>query len=329
MSPPNCSVLPSPRRLVSGNPEDARVKRKPLVTTRGVTIDPDVQSRPAELRFKLTRVGVTGVRKPVSVRRPEKDVTLTTDFDIFVDLPSTMKGSHLSRNLEVVSEIVEESVREPVTSLEDLCQDIAERLLKRHDYASYSEVRAMADYFLERTTPLGKATTERYCLTANAQGRRDSDLHLKKSIGVEVVGMTACPCAMETIKHNLEVQGRVSNADVPMITHNQRNRTTLLLEVPEGNEVEANDLIDMVEESMSAPTYEILKRGDEAEVVERAHLEPRFVEDVVREILARLLKKYSGFPDDVQVRVRSDSEESIHKHNAVAERVTTFGELRK
>ncbi len=292
-------------------------------------IDFDVQSRPAELRFKLTRVGVTGVRKPVAVRRPTGDITLTTDFDIFVDLPATMKGSHLSRNLEVVSGIVDESVQEPVRSLEDLCADIARRLLERHEYANTSEVRARAEYFLERTTPLGKRTTETYTLEASAHGLRGSEVALSKAIGVEAVGMTACPCAMETIRHNMGRGGAPPDEDVPIITHNQRNRTALHLEVPNGREVEANDLIDMVEDSFSSPTYEILKRGDEAEVVQKAHAQPRFVEDVVREILHRLLKRYPDFPDDAQVHVRSTSEESIHKHNAVAERVTTFGELRR
>lgn len=294
-----------------------------------MTIDVDVQNRPAELRFKLTRVGVTGVRKPVFVARPDRNVTLTADFDIFVDLPSTMKGSHLSRNLEVVSEIVEESIRQPVPSLEHLCSNIARRLLERHDYASYSEVRAKADYFLERTTPLGKRTTERFCLMASARAQRDSEVGVRKSIGVQVVGMTACPCAMETIRHDMEESGRSLPDDMPTITHNQRNITTLVIEVPDDCSVEANDLIEMVEESLSSPTYEILKRGDEARVVEKAHQQPRFVEDVVREILARVLKAYGAFPDDVQVCVRSESEESIHKHNAVAERVTTLGELRR
>lgn len=289
----------------------------------------DVQSRPAELRFKLTRVGVTGVKKPVSVSRPDKSITLTAVFDIYVDLPSTMKGSHLSRNLEVVSEIVEEGVREPVPSLEDLCSGIAKRLLQRHEYANYSEVRTRADYFLERRTPLGKRTTERYCLMASAVAHRGSVVAVRKSVGAEVLGMTACPCAMETIRHNMELEGKTADEGVPVITHNQRNRTTLLLEVPEGFDVEADDIIDMVEESLSSPTYEILKRGDEAKVVERAHEEPRFVEDVVREILARVLKRYADFPDDAEVWVRSESEESIHKHNAVAERTTTLGELRK
>ncbi|MCJ2554850.1 MAG: GTP cyclohydrolase MptA [Candidatus Thermoplasmatota archaeon] len=291
-------------------------------------LDPDVQSRPAELRFKLTRVGVTGVRKPVHIRRPGRSDTLTAGFEVFVDLPATMKGVHLSRNLEVVSEIVEESVRDPVPSLEDVCADIARRLLERHEYATYGEVSSEAEYFLPRTTPLGTATTERYGLMARARITRGSPLTLQKSIGVEVMGMTACPCAMETIKFRRSQEGKVPEDGTPVITHNQRTISRLLLEIPEGGEVEADDLIDMVEDSLSSPSYEILKRGDEAEVVEQAHREPRFVEDVVREILARLLKKYPDFPDAVQVEVRSESEESIHKHNAVAERVTTFGELR-
>ncbi|MFQ6012623.1 MAG: GTP cyclohydrolase MptA [Thermoplasmata archaeon] len=292
-------------------------------------LDPDVQSRPAELRFKLTRVGVTGVKKPVRIRRPGRSATLTANFDVFVDLPATMKGSHLSRNLEVVSEIVEESVREPVPSLEDVCADIAQRLLERHEYATYGEVSAEADYFLRRKTPLGQPTTERYGLVARARATRSSTLTLQKSVGVEVMGMTACPCAMETIRYRRSQEGKEPEDGTPIITHNQRTVARLLIEVPEGGDVEANDLIDMVEESLSSPSYEILKRGDEAEVVERAHREPRFVEDVVREILARLLKRYPDFPDPLQVWVRSESEESIHKHNAVAERVTTLGELRR
>ncbi len=263
------------------------------------------------------------------MKRAEKTTTLTADFDVYVDLPSTMKGSHLSRNLEVVSEIVEEGVREPVESLEDLSSLIARRLLEKHEYANYSEVRTSADYFLERMTPLGTRTTERYRLIARAEAERGGPVQVTKSIGVEVVGMTACPCAMETIKHHLDERGKLQGTEVPIITHNQRNITRVLVEVPESLEVEADDLIDMVEDSLSSPTFEILKRGDEAELVERAHAHPRFVEDVVREILARLLKKYQHFPDEARVRVTSESEESIHKHNALAERVTTFGELRK
>jgi GTP cyclohydrolase-4 len=284
----------------------------------------DVQNQKAERRFKLTRVGVTGVRKPVSVKRPGKIVTLNAVVDVFVDLPSEMKGSHLSRNVEVIGEIVDDSVREPVASIEDLTSMICRSLLERHEYASHSEVNTEADYFLERKTPSGKKSLERFKIFSRATAMRGDKEGVKREIGVEVVGMTACPCAMETIGETMgtQIEG------MPIITHNQRNRTNVQMDVPNALEIEAEDLIAIVEDSMSSPTYEILKRQDEAAVVRNAHENPKFVEDVVRGILSSILDKYSDFPDEAFVRVRSESEESIHKHNAFAERVTTFGELR-
>lgn len=287
----------------------------------------DVQSRRLTNGFKLTRVGVTGVKKPVTVKRGKKTVTLTCDIDVFVDLPSSQKGSHMSRNLEVIAEIVDQSVREPVTGLETLSANICRSLLERHEYASYSEVNLKADYFLERTGLSGRKTLEAYKLIAKAVNRRNNGL--KKLIGVEVIGMTACPCAMETLREELQGKVTFEREKVPMITHNQRNITTVMIEVPEEYDVEANDLIEIVEKSVSSPTFEILKRAEEAKVVLAAHENPKFVEDVVREILARILDNYSNLPDDVIVTVRSESEESIHKHNAFAERVTTLKELRE
>jgi GTP cyclohydrolase-4 len=115
---------------------------------------------------------------------------------------------------------------------------------------------------------------------------------------------------------------------IPIITHNQRNRTTLIVQEPPDHDVEADDLIDIVEESLSAPTYGLLKRPDEGRLVEMAHRNPKFVEDVVREVLDRILRRYPKMPDATWVRVTSEAEESIHKHNAFAERSTTFYELR-
>ena len=290
-----------------------------------------MQNERAHVAFRLNKVGVTGVVKPVQVRRPDREVTLTTTFDVFVDLPPTQKGSHLSRNLEAINEVVDRSVRDPVGSLEDLTETIARSLLKRHDYATTSEVWAGADYFLERTSPWGRTSLEPYRLVARANARR-GEREVERSIGVEVVGMTACPCAMETLRDEFaKAHPEVARwpDGIPIITHNQRNRTTLILQEPPGHEVEADDLIDIVEESMSAPTYGLLKRPDEGRLVEMAHRNPKFVEDVVRDVLDRLLKRYPKMPHATWVRVKSDSEESIHKHNAFAERSTTFGELRK
>jgi GTP cyclohydrolase-4 len=286
-------------------------------------VSKDVQNERSENKFVLTRVGVTEVKKPVRVRRPDRATTLTVDLDVFVDLPSSMKGSHMSRNLEAIGEIVDSSVRQPVAGLEDLSLLICRKLLESHEYASYSEARASAYYFLEKETPLGKKSLERYKLVAKAEARRDGMVETKKSIGVEVVGMTTCPCAMETISGSNREMG-IERA----ITHNQRNKTFVMMDVPEDLTVEADDLVQIVEKSMSSPTYEILKREDEAELVRKAHSNPRFVEDVVRGVLARILEMFENFPESVQVHVKSESEESIHKHNAFAERITTLGELR-
>ena len=120
------------------------------------------------------------------------------------------------------------------------------------------------------------------------------------------------------------------NKTCPTPTHNQRNLGTLMIEVPHNDKsVDADELISIVEHAFSSPTYSLLKRKEEGELVLQAHLTPKFVEDVVRDMLSQILKNYPHLPDDVLVIARSESEESIHKHNAFAERVTTLGELRK
>jgi len=286
---------------------------------------PDVQSGPSPQNFKLTRVGVTGVKKLVYIKRPnrKKAMPLVVKMDLFVDLPASQKGSHMSRNLELISEIIDANVQKPVTDLESFCAQTAKLMLKKHDYATFSEVKAEADYFYERTYPSGSKGLEPYKLLAEARANKQGII--KKLIGVRVIGMTACPCAREVIK----TIGKYNEKDIAP-THNQRNITTLMIEVPGDNKsVDANDLIDLTEKSFSSPTYEILKRKEEGQLVFNAHKNPKFVEDVVRDILGSILKKYKTLPDDVIVVVRSESEESIHKHNAFAERVTTLGELRK
>jgi GTP cyclohydrolase-4 len=286
---------------------------------------PDVQSRLSPSNFKITRVGVTGVKKLVCVKRPNKETVLplVVSMDLFVDLPASQKGSHMSRNIELVSEIIDFSLKEPVSDLEGFCAKTAKLLLEKHEYATFSEVRAEADYFLDVTYPTGEKGSEPYKLVAEARAKSDGEI--KKLIGVKVIGMTACPCAMEVVK---KLNSR--NESSPTPTHNQRNVGTLMIEVPRDVQlVDADDLIEIVEKSFSSPTYSILKRKNEAELVIDAHKKPKFVEDVVRDMLGMVLRKYKDLPDDVLVIARSESEESIHKHNAFAERVTTLGELRK
>ncbi len=112
---------------------------------------PDIQSGPSSYNFKISRVGVTGVKKLVHIKRPKMKTAnpLVVKMDLFVDLPSTQKGSHMSRNLELVSEIIDMNLEKPVTDLESFCAQVAKQLLKKHEYATFSEVKAEADYFLD------------------------------------------------------------------------------------------------------------------------------------------------------------------------------------
>lgn len=285
----------------------------------------DLQYGRGEAGYKLTRVGVRGVRKPVLVKREGINSTLNNalncSIDIFVDLPASQKGSHMSRNVEVLNEIVEESVSSPITGLEGMAADMCRRLLVHHEYAQNAEVHISAEYFRNSRTPLGKDTFEIYTLLAGGKIERDGEL--RTSIGVKVIGMTACPCGQQTVTEMMGFEG-----DMPVMTHNQRNVCTLNVTLPEGCEVEADDLIDIVEASFSSPTFELLKRPDEGQVIINAHNNTKFVEDVVRGVLVRFVEKYTDLPDDTYVDVLSESEESIHKHNAFAERESTLGELR-
>ena len=287
---------------------------------------PDVQSHRAARPFRLTRVGVTGVVKPIRVSRAGKSNALVGTFDVFVDLPAEQRGTHMSRNIEVVNRLIDEHVRKETASLEELASGIAHALLERHEYAAEAECVVSADYFREQLTPQNKAPTlERYDLYARAFAQRGGAE--RRTIGVAVVGMTACPCAMEGSRTLLTQAGH-DVAGFPTITHNQRNVATLEVETGPGHYVEANHLIDIAEASLSAPTFELLKRGDETALVMQAHANPRFVEDVVREMLHGFSQKYAHLPDDTVVLARSEAEESIHKHNAYAERTARLGELR-
>ncbi len=282
----------------------------------------------ADHPFRLARVGVKGVKKPVTVHRPGQDATnVVATFDLFVDLPASQKGTHMSRNLEALADVLDdEIVGREARSLENLCGRLVTRLLEKHDYAKDATVSAEADYFLTRSNPGGKPTIEAYQLIAGATAVRGQPV--LRQVGVEVIGMSACPCAMETARHKFAAQGKEPVADIPFITHNQRNRVRLCMDLPEGHDVEAADLVSLCEDALSAPTYELLKRGDEGDLVIQAHESPKFVEDVVRGLLHAVRERFPDMPDDACIRVSSEAEESIHKHNAFAARETSFGELR-
>lgn len=301
---------------------------------------PDVQANHPDIPINLTRVGVRNLKKLVDVARKKKrPIILISKFDISVDLPSSRKGANLSRNSEVINEVLEEALSSPVYEIEDLCEAVATKLLERHEYASRAEVRMVSDYNVKRTSPATHTECQEMVeIFAKAVATRSPNERTIKMVGAEVVGMTACPCAQGIMRERairelraLEIpEDKIERflERMPMPTHNQRGRGKILIEVHNNEKVSLNKIIQIIESSMSSRVYEILKRDDEAVVVYEAHKNPKFVEDCVRAMAQKVLEEFPNLSDDAVVSLVQINEESIHNHNAFAERVATIGELR-
>ena len=302
---------------------------------------PDIQANQPEIPITLTRVGVTDVKKLVEVARKNKrPIVLLSTFDIFVDLPSDRKGANLSRNFEAIDEVLEEMIASPVYEIEDLCGEVAKRLIGRHEYALNAEVRMKSEYVLKRETPETKIKCQEVVnIFAEAKAIRGKNLIIRKLVGAEVLGITACPCAQEIMRDkakkelkSLGVENDVIKKflnNVPMPTHNQRGRGIISIEVHDSNFVSLEKIINIIENSMSSQMFELLKRADEAAIVERAHKNPKFVEDCVRTMAHKIVREFPELPDDSIITIKQINEESIHRHNAFAERKSTLGELRQ
>jgi GTP cyclohydrolase IV len=294
----------------------------------------DVQARPPGVPVGLSRVGVTGVEKVVRIR----DELYLARFDCFVDLSRNQKGAHMSRFDEVVNEAIGEVVlSESPFRAETLAQHIAE-LVRARQGAERADVTIVARYPEHKPAPAsGVQTQEIFTL----HGRAVAFEHgTRRTVGVSTTGMTACPCAQELVA--ARARGRLLAADfspeqievilrsVPVATHNQRGLATLHIGCVEDcvAEIDATTLLAIAEASMSSEIYELMKRSDEVEVVEKAHRRPRFVEDCVREMLAGVVSAFPELDGASFVSVRQENLETIHQHNVVAERHGLLAELR-
>lgn len=302
---------------------------------------PDTQDNTPTIPVHLTRVGVTGVKKLLKIEREGKrPIVLLPTFDAFVDLPSTKRGIHMSRNPEAISEVLEEALGGTTVEIESLCAEIVNCLLKKHKYAKRAEVSMKSDFIIMKESPVTRHKTQEMTnIMADAIGYRDDgEVVIRKMIGAEVVGMTVCPCAQEATRESAKIEllkfldeettEKVLQT-VPFASHNQRGRGMIMIEVPEQHLIRGEDLIRIIEDSMSSPVCELLKRTDEHAVVVRAHENPMFVEDCVRNMVQKIIKSYSHLPDDTLVTVRQINEESIHRHNAFAEKVAMLGDLKR
>ena len=298
---------------------------------------PDVQATSADVTVGLNRVGVTGVEKLVKVaRQDQRPIVLMAEFDVYVDLPAWRKGADMSRNMQVINETLETAVSEPAYRVEDVCGNAAERLLEKHEYTTSAEVRMEAEFATHEQTPASELQTQSMAdIIASATA---TEAGTREEIGVEVTGMTVCPCsqgmtesrARETLR-GLDVDRAVIDQfleEVPQAGHSQRGHATLTVESAGTPEVDLTDLIDIARDAMSARIYNLAKRPDEDHMTYEAHSDAKFVEDCVRAMAKGVVEEFPELPDEAVVRMKQSNDESIHQHNAHAERVAELGQLR-
>ncbi|NOZ59094.1 MAG: GTP cyclohydrolase I FolE2 [Euryarchaeota archaeon] len=234
-------------------------------------------------------LGFRGIERLVELKKRGQVIVLLPRMEVFLYPKDRMP---LHEVQEAVTSAIDGVVERGISSPEQLPARALEGIRRSIPNLECARIEMRAEYVVFRRTPVTKQETqEMYQVLARASLEKGEIVPM---LGAEVTGITACPCAHEGLieKTRERLRGEFSEEEirtifnlVPVASHNQRNVSTLMLSVSEGEKIEVDSIIEILENSMSSRLYEVLKREDEVEVVYRAHLNPNFVEDTVRKIL--------------------------------------------
>lgn len=257
------------------------------MTTETATIA-DVQNSRDTREIPIDKVGIKDIRHPVRVRdRSGGDQHTIANFNMYVNLPHNFKGTHMSRFVEILNQHEREI---SVDSFKEMLAEMTERL-----EAQSGHIEMSFPYFINKTAPISKVQSLMdYEVTFIGEIK-----NAKPSLTIKVVVpvTSLCPCSKKISQYG---------------AHNQRSHVTINARTVDFVWIE--ELIDLVEEEASCELFGLLKRPDEKYVTERAYENPKFVEDMVRDIAARLNKD-----DRIDAyTVESENFESIHNHSAYA-----------
>ncbi len=247
----------------------------------------DIQSTQDLRNIPIDRVGVRDVKYPIHVRERGNGLQQTVGlFTLTVDLPREFKGTHMSRFLEVLGEHNHDMSAASIPTILDTLQE------KLH--AETAHLSVGFTFFREKAAPVTKKTGMMgYECGFEAAGGASPEFWLTLTVPVT----TLCPCSKEISEFG---------------AHNQRGYVSVRVK-PEGH-IWLEEIIDLIEECGSAPLYPVLKRPDEKFVTEQAYSNPRFVEDMVREVALR----FDADSRVVAYEIEVENHESIHDHNAYA-----------
>lgn len=248
---------------------------------------PDMQKSGDTRNIPIDKVGVKDISYPIVVMDKKKKFQHTiARINMYVDLPHHFKGTHMSRFVEILN-----SYREEI-ALDKLEVMLAE--MKKKLGATTAHLEMEFPYFIEKKAPVSKAKSlMEYTCSFAATLAEEFDFVL----GITVPVTSLCPCSKE-----LSAYG----------AHNQRSMISI--KVKYRNFIWIEELVALVESCGSSPVYSLLKRVDEQYVTERAYENPKFVEDIVREVTEKLFAE----SDITWFSVEAENFESIHKHSAYA-----------
>jgi GTP cyclohydrolase I len=256
---------------------------------------PDVQSQADDREIPLAKVGVKGLEYPIRVLDKVKKVQYTAaKVDLFANLPQHFKGTHMSRFVEIFHRYREDLSMSHFLKMLD---EIKGELEAESAYGSLE-----FPYYVEKLAPVSRlpgiiACQCRYRGRVSGASGGEGGPEKQFTVAVSVPVCTVCPCSKA-------ISGRGA--------HNQRGIVTAELEL--GPFFWLEDIIELIEKSASSPVYSILKREDEKYVTERAYDNPKFAEDLVRDVYARI-RDLGQFP---RFSVEAENFESIHNHSAYA-----------
>lgn len=259
-----------------------------LPIKESVTQIADVQNSPDNRHIPIRKVGIKNIRHPVRVRdRSGGEQHVIANFNMYVNLPHDFKGTHMSRFVEILNRREREI---SVPSFKDILHEMTRAL-----DAESGHVEMNFPYFVNKKAPVsGVESLLDYDVSLLGEERNGKTLITLK---VVVPVTSLCPCSKEISRYG---------------AHNQRSHVTLTVRTR--GFVWIEDLIDIVEHEASCELFGLLKRPDEKYVTERAYENPKFVEDMVRDVAMQLNKD----PRIIAYTVESENFESIHNHSAYA-----------
>lgn len=262
---------------------------------------PDVQGTRDTRNVAIDRVGVKGVTYPIRLAQAPRvgggEQSTVAMINMYVALPAEQKGTHMSRFLEALND-QHAGTMPAVTpqSIPDITRSIARRLK-----ASRAHFSAEFTYFIQKAAPVtGQVGLMDYRVSFSCDGGPDDDGDVDFVMGVTAPATSLCPCSKEISRFGAHNQRCLIEAKVRMVP----GKGVLWIE----------DLVSLLEGAASCQVYSVLKRPDEKHVTEEAYENPKFVEDIVRDLALAM----EGEPRIGWYSIGSENFESIHNHNAYA-----------